>query len=78
MLVAMVMAPGRPAWATISASWSWKRAFSTLCGILAFFSSSDSASDFSIDTVPTSIGCWRARQSSISLTMARVLSESVR
>ncbi len=78
MLVAMVTEPGRPAWATISASWSWKRAFSTLCGIPAFLSSSASASDFSIDTVPTSIGCWRARHSSTSLTMARVLSVSVR
>ena len=29
MLVAMVIAPGTPAWATIKASCSWKRAFST-------------------------------------------------
>jgi hypothetical protein len=78
MLVAMVTAPGRPAWATICASWSWKRALSTLCGMPAFFSASDSSSDFSIETVPTSIGCWRARHSPISLTMARVLSASVR
>ncbi len=35
MLVAIVTDPTRPAWAMISASWSWKRAFSTLCGICA-------------------------------------------
>ena len=29
MLVAMVIAPGTPAWATMKASCSWKRAFST-------------------------------------------------
>jgi len=29
MLVAMVMAPGAPAWAMMKASFSWKRALST-------------------------------------------------
>ena len=78
MLVAMVMVPGRPAWATIWASCSWKRAFSTLCLMPACFSASDSASDFSIDTVPTSIGWLRSWHSLMSLTMARVLSVKVR
>ena len=33
MLVAIVTAPRRPAWATISASRSWYLAFKTWCGI---------------------------------------------
>ena len=57
MLVAMVIAPLRPAWATISASFSWYLAFSTTCLTPFFFSSSESRSDFSTDVVPTSTGC---------------------
>ena len=59
MLVAMVTAPGAPACATISASCSWKRAFSTACGTFFFFSSSLIVSLFSIEVVPTSTGCPR-------------------
>ena len=40
MLVAMVTAPLRPAWATISASRSWNLAFSTTCLMPFFFSRS--------------------------------------
>ena len=56
MLVAMVTAPLRPAWATISASRSWCLAFSTSWRTPRFLSSADSRSDFSIETVPTSTG----------------------
>ncbi|CSB49321.1 Uncharacterised protein [Vibrio cholerae] len=56
MLVAMVTAPGLPASATISASFSWNFAFRTLCLMPAFFSALESNSDFSIETVPTNTG----------------------
>ena len=63
MLVAMVTAPSLPAWATISASRSCCLAFSTLCCTPRFFSSAESASLFSMLTVPTSTGwpfSWQA------------------
>ena len=56
MLVAIVTAPLRPAWATISASCSWYFAFRTTCLMPRRFRSLDSRSDFSIETVPTSTG----------------------
>ena len=56
MLVAMVTLPLRPACATISASCAWYLAFSTTCLMPRLRSSVDSRSDFSIDTVPTSVG----------------------
>src|ERR1035441_9718874 len=46
MLVEIVIAPLRPAWATISASFSWYLAFSTTCLMPFFFSRSDRRSDF--------------------------------
>ena len=45
---------------------------------LRSFSSADSCSDFSIDTVPTRIGWPRRWQSAISATMARSFSLAVR
>src|SRR5262249_49732797 len=56
MLVAMVTAPWRPAWATISASRSWYLALSTSWRMPRFLRSDDSRSDFSIEMVPTSTG----------------------
>jgi hypothetical protein len=60
MLVAMVTAPGTPASATICASFSCWRAFSTLCGTPSFFRRPDRNSDFSIEVVPTSTGWPRS------------------
>ena len=74
----MVTAPGTPAWAMIPASCSWKRAFSTWWGTPFFFSSSETASDFSIDTVPTSTGWPRPRHSSISSLSASYFSRDDR
>ena len=56
MLVAIVTAPLRPAWATISASCAWYLAFSTTCLMPRRLSIVESRSDFSIETVPTSTG----------------------
>ena len=56
MFVAMVTVSRRPACATISASCAWYFALSTTCLTPRFFSSDDSRSDFSIETVPTSVG----------------------
>ena len=56
MLVAMVTAPKRPAWATISASRSWYFAFSTTCLMPSFFRRVERCSDFSMEMVPTSTG----------------------
>ena len=70
MLVAMVTAPKRPAWATISASRSWYFAFSTTCLMPAFLSREDRCSDFSMEMVPTSTGRPESCSSSISLTTA--------
>ena len=79
MLVAIVTAPGAPAWETISASCSWKRAFSTACGTFFFFSRSLMVSLFSIEVVPTSTGWPRfARASSISVATASYFSAAVR
>ena len=69
MLVATTTAPLRPAWATIMASFSWFFAFSTWCGTPRRLSLPESSSDFSIETVPTRIGCpssWRSTMSSRS------------
>jgi hypothetical protein len=68
MLVAMVTAPGRPAWATISAS-------GVLLGVehlvrqLAPCQQPESSSEFSIEVVPTSTGwprSWQSRMSSMT------------
>ena len=55
----------RPAWATICASCSWKRALRTECLTPSFWRYSDSISDFSIETVPTSTG-WPSSCFSLS------------
>jgi hypothetical protein len=76
MLVAMVTAPGRPAWATI-----WPPARDSgrsapvrdASAIFSFFSHSRS-SDFSIETVPTRIGWPRFCFSLIASTIAANLS----
>ena len=56
MLVETVTAPLRPACAMMFASRSCCLAFSTWCGMPAFFSSSARCSDFSMEMVPTSTG----------------------
>ena len=78
MLVAIVTAPKRPAWATISASRSWYFAFSTTCLIPAFFSRVERCSDFSMEMVPTSTGRPESCSSWISFTTASNFSGSVR
>ncbi len=78
MLVAMVMAPGRPAWATISASRSCCLAFSTSCFSFSFFRMPDSSSEVSMEVVPTSTGWPRCWQSWMSSMMASNLSFCVR
>jgi hypothetical protein len=78
MLVAMVTAPLRPAWATIDASRSWYLALSTTCGTPLRLSSPESISLFSIDTVPTSTGWPAWWHSAISSTAALHFSPAVR
>ncbi len=70
MLVAMVIAPGAPAWETIFASCSWNRAFSTECGTRFCCSSALMISLFSMLVVPTSTGWLRARASAIRVATA--------
>ena len=78
MLVAMVTAFIRPAWATISASFSWYLALSTWwSGTPLFLRSLDSRSDFSMDTVPMRIGRPFSCSSLISWTTASNFSRSV-
>jgi len=60
MLVAIVITFGRPACATISASRACCFALSTWCGSLAFVSSAEMSSEFSIEVVPTSTGWPRS------------------
>ena len=78
ILVAIVTLPGIPAWATISASFSWNLAFNTECLILRFFSSFDKCSDDSMETVPTKTGWPRSTQSTMSLIMASIFSGIVK
>ena len=78
MLVAMVTAPGRPAWATMCASRSCCLALSTSCGMPASCSCSESSSETSIEVVPTSTGWPRSWQSRISSTTARYLPARLR
>ena len=77
MLVAMVMAPFLPAWATISASRSWFLAFRTLKSFVRFCSILARSSLFSTLTVPTSTG-WPLAWHSITWSMtARYLPATV-
>ena len=84
MLVAIVTAPLRPASATISASFSWCLALSTLCFIPFFLSISLISSDISIEIVPTRTGwpvsCASATLSTIALYLPvwRAYTESSR
>ncbi len=78
MLVAIVTAPLRPAWATIAASRSWYLAFSTTCGTPRPLSLLESISLFSIEIVPTSAGWPCSWQSRISSTTASHFSRAVR
>ncbi|MNT77235.1 hypothetical protein D3C72_2163290 [compost metagenome] len=78
MLVAMVTAPGRPAWAMISASFSWYLALSTLCSMPALTSSWETYSELSIEAVPTSTGRPLAWHSLMSVMMAPNFSSWVR
>ena len=77
MLVEMVTAPLRPAWATISASRSWCLAFRTLWGMPRFFSSAATTSLFATETVPTSTGWPFPWRRPISSPMALNFSRSV-
>ena len=78
MLVAMVIAPNRPAWATISASRSWYFALRTTCLMPAFLRRTESSSDFSMEIVPTRTGRPVSWRSWISATTASNFSCSVR
>ncbi|MNC15842.1 hypothetical protein D3C75_636730 [compost metagenome] len=78
MLVAMVTAPGRPAWAMISASLSWYLALSTLCSMPALCSSWERYSELSIEAVPTSTGRPSVRQALTSSMTAAYFSSWVR
>ena len=60
MLVAMVTMPFCPAWATISASFSWCLAFRTSCLMPSRFSILLRYSDFSMEMVPTRTGWPRS------------------
>jgi len=69
MLVAMVMAPGRPACTMMSASRACCLALSTWCGSFSAVSSWAMISEFSIEEVPTSTGwprSWHSRMSVIA------------
>ena len=58
MLVAIVTMPRRPAWATISASFSWNLALRTTWRTPLRLRISESSSDFSMEVVPTRTGCF--------------------
>ena len=77
MLVATVTAPGRPACATIMASFSWYFALSTSCGIPWRSSIEESSSDFSTLAVPTSTGWPSSTRSPMSSTTALNFAVSV-
>ena len=79
MLVAMVTAPARPAWATISDSRSTFSglALSRLWGMSCSASSELSSSLFSTDVVPTRTGRPFLWISAVSLATARHLADSV-
>ncbi len=78
MLVAMVTAPLRPAWAMISASRSCCLALRTLCLTPFRLKKPASRSDFSMEIVPTRTGWPRSWHSLISSTIAANFSFSVR
>ncbi len=73
MLVEMVMAPRRPAWATMPASRSCCLALSTSKRSPSFLSRLATTSDFSTEVVPTRTGCPRELLSRMSSNTARNL-----
>ena len=77
ILVAIVIAPGFPAPATISASFSCCLALSTLCFILFLIKNSEIFSDFSMLVVPTNTGWPLTLHSIIFLVIALYFSFSV-
>jgi hypothetical protein len=78
MLVAMVTAPGRPAFSMMSASRSWFFALSTSCEIPRRPSSVERCSDTSTEIVPTSTGWPVAWRPTMSSTTAANFSSFVR
>ncbi|MNN17645.1 hypothetical protein D3C81_1308390 [compost metagenome] len=78
MLVAMVSAPGAPAWAMISASFSWYLALRTLCSMPSFCRRLDMCSEVSMVAVPTSTGRPRVMLSLMSAMIAAYFSSAVR
>jgi hypothetical protein len=78
MLVAIVIAPGAPACAMMVGLLLVVARVEHLVRDLLLGEHRGERLDFSIDTVPTSIGCWRARHSSTSATIESVFSRSVR
>ena len=78
MFVAIVTAPRCPAMDTISASFWWYLAFSTLCGTPRILRKRDSSSLTSTEIVPTSTGWPRWWQSAISSITALYFSRFVR
>ena len=78
MLVAMVTAPGRPAWAMTCDSRSCCLAFSTWCAIFALASCPEKCSELAIEVVPTSTGWPRATHSRTSSITASDFSAAVR
>jgi hypothetical protein len=76
MFVAIVTEPDLPAWATISASFSWNFAFRTTWGTFFAFNIVERCSDFSMETVPTRTGCPFSRRLAISSATASYFSRS--
>ncbi len=77
MLVEMVTAPLRPAWATISASRWCCLALRTWWGTPFFFRKVDTTSLLAMETVPTRTGWPFSLSSLISCTTASNFSRSV-
>jgi len=78
IFVAMVTAPFEPASAIIRASRAWFLAFNISCFTPLLMSKAESFSDFSMETVPTRIGCPFVCISLIAPIMASYFSASLR
>ena len=78
ILVATVIAPTLPAWATINASRSCSLAFRTLCGRPASCNKRETSSEFSMLVVPTKTGWPFLWHSAMSLTTASNFSSAER
>ena len=77
ILVVIITEFSLPAFAIISASFSWFFAFKTVCSILFFFKSSEYISDLSTLDVKTRAGCPLLLQSIIKSIIANCFSFSV-